>query len=271
MRLSRLRCRLLFGTVWSVYTSFMEKTLDNIKDQEIQDLFSAGVHYGYTKKRRHPSAQPFIYGIKDDVEIFDLTKVKAKLEEAKDFVYSLGKRGKTLLFVSSKFEAKDAIKTGAESIAQPYVVGRWIGGTLTNFDQIRGRVKRMLELKQKQESGELEKYTKKEQLLLEREVRRLEDMFGGIVDMENTPDCLFIIDVKEDDIAFKEAKKKGIPVISLSNNDCNLEAVDYPIPGNDSTRSSVKYVTSQLVEVYRKGMKEKQESRTKKTANKSEQ
>ncbi|MEX2405348.1 MAG: 30S ribosomal protein S2 [Candidatus Paceibacterota bacterium] len=218
-------------------------------DNKIKSMFEAGVHYGYKKSRRHPSSEPFIYGKKDGVEIFNLEETQRKLEEAKEYAQSVIAEGKDILFVASKPEAARIVQEAAERVNQPYMVGRWIGGTLTNYSQIKKRVDRYHKLIAQREKGELDKYTKKEQLILDREVRKLEDKFGGIVDMEGLPKALFIIDANEESLAVKEARMKGVEIIALCNNDCDFNVVDYPIPGNDASRSSIEYVVGEITNV----------------------
>lgn len=214
--------------------------------KEIKTMFEAGVHYGYRKSRRHPSSMPYIYGIKDGVEIFNLEETQKKLDEAKEYVKELVQDGKKILFVASKPEAARIVRECAESVNQPYMVGRWIGGTLTNYGQIRKRVERLQKLTLQREKGELGKYTKKEQLLLDREMRKLEDKFGGIVDMEGLPKTLFIVDANEESLAVKEARDTGVKIVALCNNDCDFGAVDYAIPGNDASRSSIEYIVGEI-------------------------
>lgn len=221
----------------------------------VERMFNVGAHYGYSKSKRHPSTKAFIYGAKNNTEIFDLEKTSEALKKAKVFVKEIATQGRQLLFVSSKLEAREFIKVGAESINQPYVAGRWIGGTLTNFDIIRKRVDRLIDLVSKKEKGELEKYTKKEQLLMTREAESLDEKFGGISNMKGMPGALFVIDVKKEVIAVAEAEKKGIPVVTLSSNDCDISSVEYPIPGNDSARASIEFFVSEIVEAYKSGKK----------------
>jgi small subunit ribosomal protein S2 len=133
-------------------------------------MFKAGAHFAFSKTRRHPTVTPYIFGVKNKVEIFDLEKTEVLLEKAKDFIASLAKEGKTILFVGGKSEARNSIKSGALSINMPYVDGRWIGGTLTNFTQIRKRVEKMEKLVSEKEKGELAKYTKKERLLIDKDI-----------------------------------------------------------------------------------------------------
>ncbi len=227
------------------------------KDQQalIERMFEVGAHYGYSKSKRHPSSEAFIFGNKSNTQIFDLEKTSQALLYAKKFVSELAAGGKQILFVSSKNEAQKAIVDSAESISQPYVIRRWIGGTLTNFEMIKKRAEKLIDLKEKQERGELDKYTKKEQLLLTREIQTLEEKFGGIVDMKTRPAALFIVDVNKESIAAAEAKRLGIPVIALSNNDCDYSKADVVIPGNDSTKQSISFFLGEIVDAYKNAKK----------------
>ena len=197
---------------------------------EIERMFKAGVHFGFSKSRRHPSTKPLIFGAKNKVEIFDLEKTKIYLEKARAFVKSVAEKNGAILFVGSKSEAKEAVKRAAAALDMPYVAGRWIGGTFTNFPQIKKRVDLLLSLTSQREKGELAKYTKKERLLIDRQIDTLTRFFLGIVSMKEFPKAVFIVDSKHEIIAMTEAKKVGIPVISISGTDCNIAEVDYPIP-----------------------------------------
>ncbi len=219
----------------------------------IDALFSVGAHFGFAKSRRHPSTTPFIFGAKNKVEIFDLEKTEVSLTKALDFVKEIGKKKGSILFVGGKNEAKGAIEKGATSINQPYVNGRWIGGTLTNFPEIKKRVAKMEDLMSQKEKGELVKYTKKERLLIDRDVAKMHKMFSGIVVMKGMPQALFIVDPRQETTAVKEAKTLNIPVISLSGSDCDLKDSTYPIPGNDSAKASIEFFVAQIVEAYKAG------------------
>lgn len=221
-----------------------------INDQIIESMFKAGAHYGYTKARRHPSTKSHVFGVKNRVEIIDLEKTKAELSEAQKFIATLAKDGKQILFVSSKNEARDAIKTHALSIGMPYVASRWIGGTLTNWSEIRKRVEKYLDLQTQKERGELGKYTKKERLMIDREIKNLEDMFSGIVHLRGMPAAVLVIDPKQEEIAVKEARQMKIPVIAISNTDCDISSIEYPIVANDASRASVGFFVSELAEAY---------------------
>ena len=225
----------------------------------LEALFSVGAHFGFVKSRRHPSAKPFIFGIKNNIEIFDLEKTSEALHRALAFVETLGQRNATILFVSGKEEAKKAITSTAESITMPYVAGRFIGGTLTNFPQIRKRVEKLETLVSQRDKGELAKYTKKERLLIDRDIAKLHEFFFGISVMKNLPHALFVVDAKHESIAVKEAKKIGIPVIALCGTDNNLGDVEYPIPGNDASKTSVAYFLEQIAAAYKAGQLKKAE------------
>lgn len=226
----------------------------NIKNEGlITDMFTAGAHFGYSRSRRHPSAKPFIFGVKSGVEILDLEKTSVELECAKDFIKSLAKGAKQILFVGTKNEAKKAVEDGALSIDMPFVAERWVGGVLTNFPEIKKRVALLEDLRAKREKGELAIYTKKERLLIDKDIERLERNFAGIVSMKDLPVALFVIDPKKESIAVKEAQFLGIPIVALANSDCNLKEVEFPIPGNDSSVSSISFFVGQIVQAFKDG------------------
>lgn len=224
-----------------------ENKVNQANDPVISAMFEAGAHFGYSKSKRHPSMAPVIFGIKNRVEIFDLEKTKPYLDKAKTFFESLVASGKTVLFAGGKVEAQKAVREGAELAGVPFVSGRWIGGVLTNFGQIKTRTAKLLDLRSKKEKGELVKYTKKERLMIDREIDRLETIFSGLISMNNLPSALFVIDPKKEKTAVAEAKSLKIPVVALMSSDCDLKSVDYPIPGNDSSVSSIKYFISEIV------------------------
>lgn len=220
-------------------------------------MFEAGAHFGYDKSRRHPSVSKFIFGRKENFEIFDLEKSAEKLEVAKAFVKKIATEGRQILFVGGKKEAQNAIKLGAEKIDMPYVDGRWIGGTLTNFEEIRKRVKHYLDLSTQKEKGLLAKYTKKERLMIDRELEKLEKRFAGVSNMEVKPAAVFIVDANKEYIARDEAIQTHIPVISLSGSDNDFSKINYPIPANDSLSKSIKFFVDQIVSAYEEGLKER--------------
>ncbi len=195
--------------------------------------------------------------MKNRVEIFDLEKTLTLLETAKTFMRSLARDKKTLLLVGGKPEARVAIEEAAKRIAMPYVMGRWIGGTLTNFSEVRRRIARLEELRADRETGDyVKRFTKKERLLLDREIERLERNFGGIVSMPATPAAILVIDPREEHTAMREAKRLRIPVIAIAGSDCDIASIDYPVVGNDASRKSIAFLIHELVEAYEEGKKE---------------
>lgn len=217
----------------------------------IREMFGVGAHYGYTRTRRHPTTKPFLYGTKNRTDIIDLEKTAASLAKAEELLATLGTTGKQLLFVGTKPEASAAVKSAAESLGMPYVEIRWIGGTLTNDKQIKSRVTLLEDMTVKHEKNELVAKTKKEKLLLERKMEKLARRFGGLAPMKGMPGALIVIDSKEEAIAITEANQVGIPVISLSNTDCDISRVGYPIIGNDANKKTIEFFLNKLVSAYK--------------------
>lgn len=239
-----------FDKISDCMTAIAEK--EKISTQGLDELFKAGAHFGFGKSRRHPSTNQFIFGSKNRVDIFDLEKTHEAFQKALDFVASLASTGSTILYVGGKNEAQQIIKEAAEKADMPYVASRWIGGTLTNFTEITKRVESMLSLASQKEKGELAKYTKKERLLIDRKIEKLQKMFGGIKSMTTLPKALFIVDPRYEDTALKEAKSLGLPVIAICGSDNNLSMIDYPIPANDSNIASIRFFANKISEIYTK-------------------
>lgn len=233
------------------------KSVNTDNKKAIESMLSVGAHFGYAKSRRHPSTKSFIAGSKNGYEIIDLEKTAQHLEKALAFVSDIAKDRGQILFVSTKKEFAPVIKDAALSIDQPYVIGRWIGGTLTNFEEITKRVKRLESLLEQKTKGLLAKYTKKERLLIDREIEDLEERFGGITNMKFKPKAVFVIDSKHEDIAVQEAVNEKIPVVGVANSDCDIDTLTYPIIANDSSIKSVKFFVSQIVEAYKNSKAEK--------------
>jgi len=217
-------------------------------------MFSAGAHFGLGKSRRHPSVRPYIFGTKAGTDIFDLEKTEKLLESAKAFVAALAKDSKVILFVGGKKEASAAVKAGAQAIGMPHVEGRWIGGTITNFTQTRKRIERYERLISDKEKGELAKYTKRERMLIDKEIASLEKMFLGIVSLKKIPDVLFVIDPRREKNALAEAAHARIPVIALAGSDCDIYGITHPIVGNDSSKTSIQYFVDEIVRAYKDGL-----------------
>lgn len=221
---------------------------------DLEALYSAGVHYGLAKSRRHPSTRDFIYGTKERVDIFDLEKTQALLAEACELARTLGRERKQLLFVGGKPESEKAVKEAADRAGAPYCIGRWIGGTITNFAEIKKRIARMQDLEKKRESGDLSKYTKFERLQIDREIEKLEGMYAGLVSLnEKLPHALFVVDPKREYTAVREAMRHKIPVIALANTDCDLDEIDYPIPANDAAKKAIVAIVNAVADAYKEG------------------
>lgn len=223
-------------------------------EKTIQDMFTVGAHYAFSKSRRNASAKSYIFGQKDSVEIFDLEKTEAELIKATDFVKKLAKEGKTLLFIGTKNEARDAIKAAGELTGSPFVFEKWKGGSMTNFDEIKKRLAKLENLISDRDNGRLAKYTKKEQLLIGKDIASLQVSFGGLRGMKKTPDAVFVVDPGKEEVATAEARQLGIPVIALASSDCNFNEIDFPIPANDNNKGSVSFFTQKIAEAYKSGL-----------------
>lgn len=232
------------------FTLMTDKTAN--KDL-IDQLFKVGAHFGFVKSRRHPSTKPFIFGQKDNIEIFDLEKTSVELQKALDFVEEKAKEGAMALFVGGKSEARAAVESAANELGMPYVSGRWIGGTLTNFPEIKKRIAMLEDLTEQKEKGELAKYTKKERLLIDRDIDKLSLFFSGLAPMKALPKFMVVVDPKKEEIAIAEAKKINIPVVALAGSDSNLGKLDHAIPGNDSSMHSIAFVLGEITKAYKRG------------------
>ncbi len=223
----------------------------------IKRLFSAGSHFGFKKSRRHPSVVPFLFGTKEGNDIFNLEQTAELINNAKEVLNEAGKNGKTVLFVGTKDEILKIVQGTAEKLEMPYVTNRWIGGMLTNLPEIKKRIARLNQLVSEGESGELErKYTKKERLMLGREVNKLSFNFKGVSTITKAPDLVVVVDPRHDHIAVKEAKQMNVPIIGILSSDCNASDVTYPVPVNDTLQESVKVVLQELAEAFTAGKAE---------------
>lgn len=223
--------------------------------QDVQELYDAGVHFGYARARRHPSAAPFLFGTKERTDIFDLEETKKRLDKAAEFLASVAGSGKQILFVGGKPEARALVESAANQVGSPFVAGRWIGGSLTNFKNIRKRVERLLTLEKERETGALEKYTKRERLMIDREIEELRNRFGGLVTMAELPAAMFVVDSRHEFVAVEEANQMKIPVVALSSSDCDFSKARFPIPGSDTSVRAIRYVIDRVVESIQDGKK----------------
>jgi small subunit ribosomal protein S2 len=213
---------------------------------DLAALSEAGLHVGYSTSRRNPTMKRYIFDQKGRVDIFDLAHTAQGLHEAGNFLASVASMGGKILFVGGKNEARDSVLRSATACAMPYVSGRWIGGALTNTKEIGRRIARYEKLAADKEVGLLDKYTKKERVLLDREMANLYEMFGGILAMKEKPAAMFVVDPNHDDAAVREANKLHIPVVVLANTDCDVSTAHIVIPGSDATRKAIEYVTSYI-------------------------
>ena len=227
--------------------------MSNKTNPQVEAMFKAGAHFGYSKTRRHASMAPFIFTTKNRVDMIDLEKAEKSLEVAKEYLKSFAQGDKQVLFVGTKPEARRITQELAESIDMPYVVERWVGGVITNSPEIKKRITLLQDLQSQKEKGELEKYTKKERLLIDAKIAKMHKLFSGLVNLRKMPDALLVIDAKKEHIAVTEAHKAHIPVISLINTDTAIKSVEFPIIGNDASVSSISFFLKALVDAYKSG------------------
>ncbi len=217
------------------------------------ELLEAGVHFGHQTQRWNPKMKQYIYGARNGIYVFDLRKTSDLLDKAYEVVREFAARNKNILFVGTKKQAAEVVAEEAQRAGAYYINRRWLGGMLTNFETIRGRVNKLRELEDFLNSGHAEKLPKKEIAQLNRQLAKLSKTLGGIKEMRGLPDLLFVIDQKKDEIAILEAKKLGIPVICLADTNADPSNIDYVIPGNDDAIRSIKLITSKLADAVLEG------------------
>ena len=214
----------------------------------MKQLLEAGVHFGHETKRWNPKMKRYIFAERNGIFIIDLQKTLVESEKAFDYLKDLAGRGGTILFVGTKKQAQEILAAEAKRCGMPFINERWLGGLLTNFRTIRGRVERLKELEKMFEDESIRRYGKKEQIDLGKELQRLQRYLGGLKDMHRLPDALFIIDPTKEAIAAKEANKLGIPAVALADTDSDPDVLDYIIPGNDDAIRSIQLVTARLAD-----------------------
>lgn len=226
-------------------------------DDSLESLLKAGVHFGHLKSRRHPRMEEYIFTTRKNINILNLEKTKECLDRASEFLAGVARSGKPVLFVGVKKQTHDAVKSLAKRIGMPYVVDRWLGGTLTNYAQIRGRAKYLMENETRFEAGEFKKYTKFEQQRKSEELEKLEHKVGGLRTMQELPGAIVIADAKEAGLVIKEAERLGVPLVAIVDTNANPGAIDYPIPGNDDALSSLRLLLGLLGRAVERGIGEK--------------
>ncbi|MCL4366547.1 30S ribosomal protein S2, partial [Patescibacteria group bacterium] len=235
----------------------IEKNKENMyKLPTLQELLEAGVHFGHQIRRNNPRMRPYIYGAREGISVIDLTQSEKYLKEAAEFVYDLGKSGKVLLLVGTKKQARPIIEELAGKLETPFLAERWMGGFLTNFSEIQKNIKKLQSYLEQKSKGGLSKYTKKEQLLLERKMGRLQRDFAGVMNLISLPDAIFVVDAVSDNIAVREANRLNIKVVAIADSNCDPTQIDYPVPGNDDAIKSIKILVTAIAEAFGEGKKE---------------
>lgn len=226
----------------------------------MKELLEAGVHFGHQTRRWNPKMKPFIFGARNGIHILDLGQTLPRLNAATDFVRETVAEGNDVLFVGTKKQARNIVEDHAKAANMPYVINRWLGGTLTNFQTIRRRVDYMLQLEQQDLSGELEVLTKREGLKRRQEAIRLRKYLDGLRDLNRLPGAVFVIDVPREKIAVAECKRLGIPLIAVCDTNCDPGGIDYPIPSNDDAIRAITLITSAVAEAATSGALEQETS-----------
>lgn len=224
-----------------------------MKDISLLDLLKSGAHFGHNTSRWNPKMKPYIYTVRNHIHIFDLEKTKKALVKAMDFVKNIARNGGTILFVGTKKQTKNIIKSAAEAASMPFVNVRWLGGTFTNFRTIQKTIRKLEKLENLKQSGEIDRYTKKERLMIEREIEKLKKLFEGVVNLKRLPEAIFVTDVKHDVIAVKEAKKSKVKIIGLVDTNSSPDNVDLVIPCNDDATKAVGLVCNAMAEAINEG------------------
>jgi small subunit ribosomal protein S2 len=220
-----------------------------MQDLSLLDLLQSGAHFGHKTSRWNPKMKPYIFTTRNDIHILDLEKTKRGLVKAANAAAEVVSKGGTVLFIGTKRQARDIVKKYALEATMPFVNVRWLGGTFTNFKTIQKTVRKLEKLNDLKASGELEtRYTKKERLLIEREIEKLEKLFEGIKGMRKIPEAVFIADVNYDDIALTEARKAGVKIIAIADSNSNPENIDYVIPCNDDATQALELVVGYVAQ-----------------------
>lgn len=234
----------------------------------VDEMFKSGVHFGHHKSRKNPKMNEYIFGTRNGINIINLQKTVEKLKEAQDFISKTVASRQDILLVGTKKQAKKLLESAARAAGMPFVTERWLGGTFTNFPIISKRVRFLRDGQEKMKKGEYSQYTKFEQMKITQELERLEKKMGGIKEMQKLPGAIFVVGVPEDDLAIKEAQKKGVPVVALVDTNVNPERVDYPIPSNEDAVSSIRLMLAYIVKAILDGKKRMEEVKEVKEENK---
>ncbi len=219
-------------------------------DRQVEELFAAGAHLGHKANRVHPKTNKYIYSFENGVSIIDLTKTVDYLEKAKQFVSELGKNEKVLLVISTKKIVSNLTQELCQKNNLPFINTKWPAGLLTNFEMISKNVKKLNSMKEEKEKGEWNKFVKHEQVKLDKELNKLIKFYGGIANLKKLPDALFVIDIKKEKNSVKESGEMKIPVVAVTDTNVNPDPIDYPIPGNDDSATSIEYFLKEIIGAY---------------------
>lgn len=220
----------------------------------VQAMLEAGMHFGHKPAKKHPKMDRFVFGTKQGINIIDLERSKEQLDAILPQIEDMAAMGKTILFLGTKRQAQAIVKAAAERITVPFITERWLGGLLTNFGHVGNLMKKLTQLKAEKEQGVWQdRYTKKEQLMFEREIEDLTKIVGGVEHMIKLPDALFVVDCKKEKTAIKEANRMRIPVIAMVDTNVNPEKIMYPIPANDDGVKSITFVVTQVAAAIERG------------------
>jgi small subunit ribosomal protein S2 len=239
-----------------------------MKEITLLELLKSGAHFGHTTSKWNPKMKPYIFTTRNNIHILDLEKTKQSLASAANFAKQTARMGGTILFVGTKKQSKEIIKSAAVACSMPYVNIRWLGGSFTNFRTIQKTIRKLEKIESLKASGELEgHYTKKERLLIEREASKLNKLFEGILNLKKLPEAIFVTDVKHDDIAVKEALKSKVKIIGIVDTNSDPSNLDYPIPANDDATKAIELIVNYISEAITEG---RQAQTTVKTEDKQE-
>lgn len=237
-----------------------------MKEISLKDLLEAGCHFGHQTARWNPKMKPYIFAARDRIHIFDLVKTKEGLEKAVAFVKETTAAGGQIIFIGTKRQAQDIVREAAQKLGMPYITERWIGGLITNWSQVKKRLDYLADLEAGKKEGRFAARTKKENLLIDREIAKLKRVFGGITSLNNLPAAIFVTDARKDLAALKEAKSCGVTTIAIADTNANPDFIDYLIPANDDAVKCLQLLVGIVAEAVEEGLKQKSKAPATKAA-----
>lgn len=234
-----------------------------MRDVSLRELLEAGCHFGHKADRWHPKAEEFIYQTREGLHIIDLAKTREGLRKAAQTVYDLGKEGKNLLFIATKRQAKGVVSEAARAAHAPFMVNRWVGGFFTNWEAVKKNIDKINRMRKERTDGDWQKFPKHEIVKLEKDLRKLEMVYGGVADLQAIPEAIFMVDIKKEIIALTEARRRKLEIIAIVDTNSNPQHVSHAIPANDDAVGSISFITKFIAEAYFEGktiFEKKQES-----------